>query len=248
MTEWFQDEAFWRETYSFLFTEDCLEEPEKELDHLKDLNGVKQGRVLDLCCGPGRWSITLARHRFEVTGVDRTAFLLDKARERAGQEKIEVEWVSEDMRSFVRENHYDLIINMFSSFGYFENKGDDRLVLKNMLLSLKPGGGLVIQTMSKEVVARIFQPTISYQLPDGGLLVERPEIIEDWTRIKNEWMIVRGDRVQRFQFIHNIYSGQELRDLLLGAGFSTVNLYGGLDGRDYGSKAERLVAVAFKSN
>jgi len=43
-----------------------------------------------------------------------------------------------------------------------------------------------------------------------------------------------------------VYSGRELRDLLVRAGFSSVDLYGGLDGRRYGLEAERLVVVASK--
>ena len=52
--------------------------------------------------------------------------------------------------------------------------------------------------------------------------------------------------VRTFDFSLRVYSGRELRDLLGRAGFSSVDLYGGLDGRRYGLEAERLVAVASK--
>ncbi|MBV9276310.1 MAG: class I SAM-dependent methyltransferase, partial [Verrucomicrobia bacterium] len=67
---------------------------------------------------PGRHSVALARQGFQVTGVDRSPFLLGKAQERAEFEKLSIEWVREDMRAFVRANGFDLVINLFTSFGY----------------------------------------------------------------------------------------------------------------------------------
>jgi hypothetical protein len=80
--------------------------------------------------------------------------------------------------------------------------------------------------------------------PDGTLLIERTKIAEDWTRIENEWILMRGDQVRRSRFRLSVYFGQELRDRLLQAGFASVALHGGLDGGPYGLDATRLVAVA----
>jgi 2-polyprenyl-3-methyl-5-hydroxy-6-metoxy-1,4-benzoquinol methylase len=77
---------------------------------------------------------------FSVTGVDRTAFLLDEARRHALTEGVEVEWVQEDMRSFARPNAYDLAVSVYTSFGYFDDPADNRLVLRNLFTSLKSGG------------------------------------------------------------------------------------------------------------
>lgn len=246
MGEWFEDERFWKETFSFLFPEERFHQAAEEIDRVLKLTEIHSGRVLDLCCGPGRCALALKRRGFEVTGVDRTAFLLGKARERGLAENLDIEWVQEDMRRFNRPNHYDLLINMFTSFGYFENKDEDRRVLRNMYESLKPGGVCLIDTMSKEILAKIYQPHIARELPGGSLLVERPEILEDWTRVKCRWVFVHEDRVVRLKLEHTIYSGQELKERLEAAGFSRLLLYGDLDGRAYGPDAERLVVVARK--
>jgi len=68
----------------------------------------------------------------------------------------------------------------------------------------------------------------------------------DWTRVSNEWTVVTSTQTRTFAFSLRVYSGRELRDLLVRAGFSSVDLYGGLDGRRYGLEAERLVVVASK--
>jgi hypothetical protein len=100
--------------------------------------------------------------------------------------------------------------------------------------------------VSKEYLARVLQPTCSNDVPDGSILVERHDIIDDWTRVRNEWILIKGGGTKTFKFDHNIYSGQELKDRLLQAGFSSVWLFGNIDGDAYGLNAERLVVLAEK--
>jgi hypothetical protein len=76
--------------------------------------------------------------------------------------------------------------------------------------------------------------------------VQRNKVLDDWSRVDNSWILVRGGKATKYSFSHTIYSGVELRESLFSAGFQEVRLYGGLDGRPYGRGAERLVAVARK--
>jgi SAM-dependent methyltransferase len=203
--------------------------------------------ALDLCCGPGRCSIALAKRGFSVAGVDKTKYLLDKARLAARKESVKIEWVRADMRDFRRLNSFSLALSMFTSFGYFDDKNEDVLVLRNIFESLQPGGVCLIEVLGKERLAKVFQPTSSTLLPDGTLFVERREIFDDWTRIRNEWLLIKNRRAKRFQFHNTIYSGAELRDRMEHVGFRRVELYGSLKGDGYGPDAERLIAVGRKS-
>ena len=237
MPEWFEDETFWEKLYPFLFTESKLEAAEAEIESVLELVGLEHGNVLDLACGPGRHSIALAKRGFRVTGVDLSSFLLRKARERARAEGVDVEWVQEDMRHFGRPDSFDLVVSLFTSFGYFESRDDDLAVLCNVHRSLRSGGALVIEIAGREALARGFQPTTSKELADGSLLVERHEVVDDWTRIRNHWTVIEHGTATTFRFEVAIYSGQELKDLLRKAGFSNVHLYGAYDGREYGLEA-----------
>ena len=156
-----------------------------------------------------------------------------------------VEWVNEDMRSFVRPDTYDLALSMFTSFGYF-NDEDNLSVLRHLQHNLKPGGALTVDLMGKEQIASTFKAESVQDLHDGSVFVERREILDDWTKIRNEWILIQNRQAAFYHFQLTIYSGKELRDLLHEAGFSTVTLYGGLDGRPYDVEAKRLVAVAIK--
>jgi SAM-dependent methyltransferase len=245
--EWFDDDSFWQELYPFMFPEQRFVSTPEQIEKVLALTKPGGKAALDLCCGPGRCSIALAQAGFSVTGVDRTKFLLDKAREKAQAAKAKVEWIQVDMRDFVREDAFDLTINMFTSFGFFDDKDEDLLVLRNILNSLRSGGVFLIDVMGKELLAKILQPTTSNIFPDGTKLIQRHEIFDDWTRIRNEWILIRKGRAKSFKFHHTIYSGQELRDRMNEVGFTDVKLYGTLDGDDYGPNAQRLIAVARKA-
>ena len=241
--EWFDDDAFWQELYPFMFAEQRFAEARAQIDKVLALTRPAGRTALDLCCGPGRCSMALAQAGFKVTGVDRTKYLLDKARAKARAAKIKIEWVQTDMRDFARADAFDLALSMFTSFGYFDDKQEDLQVLGNILTSLKPGGVCLIDVMGKECLARILQPTISDVLPDGTKIVQRHEILDDWTRVRNEWILIRKGRAKSFKFHHTIYSGQELRDRMEQVGFADVKLFGNLDGAEYGPDAQRLIAV-----
>ena len=131
-TAWFEDEEFWAKLYPFMFRDERFEIADEQVQKLIDLVAFDGSTVLDLACGPGRHSAALAKRGLQVTGVDLSSFLLDKARKRAVAERVEVEWVEKDMREFVRPGAFDLVINMFTAFGYFDDKEDDLKVLRNV--------------------------------------------------------------------------------------------------------------------
>jgi SAM-dependent methyltransferase len=246
-TEWFDDDSFWIDQYPVMFSDQRFAEAADHTEKLITLVNPQGREVLDLGCGPGRFAIPLAQKGFRVTGVDRTAFLLEKARMRAEAAQVEIGWVQQDMREFSRPAAFDLIISMLTSFGYFEDREDDLTVLRNMLRNLKPGGACVIDVKGKEDVARTLQPTTAEVRQDGTIVVKRCQVIDDWTRVRNEVIVIReGQERRTFNFDVTLYSGQELRDRLESVGFSDVKLYGNLSGGKYGLNAERLIAVGRK--
>lgn len=246
MSEWFEDEEFWIDTYPVIFSEERFKIAPEQIEKALALAGVENGTVLDLCCGPGRHSVELAKRGFTVTGVDRTPFLLDNAKASAAEHKLDIEFILSDMRDFIRPDAFNFVLNMFTSFGYFDNKGEDLMVLRHMYESLRPGGVLLIDVFGKEVMARKIQPITVMEAGDA-MIVERHEIFDDWSRLRNEWILIKGESVKRLKFHHTVYSGQELKSLFEQAGFEDVKLFGDLDGNEYGFDAARLIAIGRKS-
>lgn len=245
-SDWYADEDLWIETYTHMFPESRMAAAVEEIDKIIDLTRCRSGAVLDLCCGPGRHSIPFAMRGFAVTAVDRTRYLLDRARAFAGAQHVDIEFVEEDMRRFVRPDTFDLALSMLTSFGYFDDPAENQQVLENVHSSLRPGGVLVLDTMGKEIIARIFEATGSDDLEDGALLFQRRSVTDDWSRMENEWFIIKDGSVRSFRLRHWIYSGRELREMLTAAGFSDIGLHGDLGGSPYDSSASRMIAVARK--
>jgi len=244
--DWFSDEDFWSESYAFMFPDERFEEAKQQVDSLITLTGCMEGKVLDLCCGPGRHTIPLARRGFTVTAVDSSPLLLQRAQEYAAREKVEVEWVRRDMREFSRADAFDLAINMFTSFGFFDDPADNLKVLRNVHKSLKPGGSSVIDVVGKEIIASKYQPTAANELPDGRLMVERRKVSDEWSRIDNDWLFIDEGQVRSFHLRLWLYSGRELRQLLESVGFTDIDIIGSFDGSPYGPDASRLIGVARK--
>jgi SAM-dependent methyltransferase len=243
---WFENENFWRDLYPYMFPMERLAAAPEQVDQLLALSGIHTGSVLDLCCGPGRHSVALAHKGFAVTAVDRTPYLLNRARAHAADSAATIDFVLQDMREFRRTGAFDLAVNLFTSFGYFETPAEELRVLQNVHESLRDGGVFVMELLGKEYLAAHYVPARCSDYADGTVLLQRAKVRDEWTRVFSEWTLIQGDVARTYKFDHFIYSGRELKDLLLRTGFSEVRLYGDLRGSAYGTDAQRLVALARK--
>jgi SAM-dependent methyltransferase len=248
MAYWHEQDAFW-ETMP-MFSERLWEIAPQQVDAILSLLGLEPGAaILDLPCGVGRHSLELARRGYRVTGVDRTEAYLETARQKAAAEGLDVEWIQSDMRAFVRPEAFDVVLNLFTSFGYFEDPAEDRRVAENLCRSLRPGGVMVMEMMGREVLARIFVPRDWQELPDGTLFLQERQVVRDWSWMENRWILVKPDgKRSEYMVSHRLYDGVGLRALLLEAGFAEVELYGGIEGTPYDTEAKRLAAIARKAN
>ena len=262
--EWFNDEDFWKIYAPVIFDERHWAEVPDVADGVTRLAGLRlytarpEGtytgengpRVLDLCCGMGRITSELARRGFAATGVDITGPLLETAIEDAAYEGLDIEYIQADARSFKRPLFFDTAVNLYISFGYFENPADDLLVVRNVFESLKPGGSFIIETLGKEIAVRDFTPGEWFRRAGFTVLTEY-EAIDSWAGLKNRWTLIRNSGAAPWRmektFTQRLYAATELRALLLEAGFSLVELYGGWDERPYNQIAEALIAVGRKS-
>ena len=248
MSEWHEQDDFWSSFGGFMFEPAAWEAAERQVDDLVGLLAIEPGaRVLDLCCGPGRHTLELARRGFRVTGVDRTEEYLEECRRRADDEGLDIDLAHADMREFVDPGAFDVAVNLLTSFGYFPDPDDDRRVLANLHESLVPGGRLVLDTIGKEVIARIYQVRDWRELHGDFYLFERT-VRDGWGWMENRWIRIATTGREEYTIGHRLFSGVELCDLVRAAGFEDVRAHGALDGAPYDVEANRLVVTGCKPN
>ncbi len=144
------------------------------------------------------------------------------------------------MREYVDPGAFDLVISMYTSFGYFTDPDDNLRVLRNAFASLTPGGRLLVDVLGKEVLASWVGRPQAVDVEDGTVFM-RDTILDDWTRLRTDWTLVREDTVRRASIVSYLYSAAELRALFEAAGFSDVECFGDFDAAAYDNHARRLI-------
>lgn len=246
MTGWHEEADFWETFGGTMFDADSWNTAEEQVGQLEALLGIEPPlRVLDLCCGPGRHALPLARRGYRVLGVDRTERFLEEARQRADDEGLDLDLAHADMREFREPEAFDVAVNLLTSFGYFEDPAADARVIANMHASLVPGGHVLVDMMGKEIIARIFEHK-QWRERDGDFYLYERRILDDWSWMENRWIRIDVDERHEYTVGHRLYSAVELKRLLAEGGFVDVKAYGSLEGRPYDNEAERLVVVGTK--
>jgi SAM-dependent methyltransferase len=106
-------------------------------------------RLLDMACGRGRHAIVLAQRGYRVTGIDLSRRSLQYARKRAAQEGLDIQFLEGDMRHVMFHHEFDAVVNLFTSFGYFDDDGDHLKAIQSMAEALRPEGFLFQDFMCK---------------------------------------------------------------------------------------------------
>jgi len=253
--EWFNDDDFWEQYAPIMFDEKRWAEVAEvadgvtrmaQLDLYEAAPGRKGPHILDLCCGFGRITLELARRGFAAAGVDITAAYLNTAREDAAAEGLAIEFIQNDVRNFKRKNAFDAAVNLYNSFGFFQNPDDDLLFLKNAHYSLRDGGAMIIDVLGKEIAVRDYTEAEWFERAGFTVLTESMPV-DSWGSVWNRWILLKDGTRREKVFVQRLYAASELRSLLFRAGFSAVELYGGWDERCYDQDADTLIAIGRKS-
>jgi SAM-dependent methyltransferase len=245
-TPWYEQEDFWATVEPILFSERRIQNAPIEVDKMIMLLGLEPGmKILDQCCGVGRHILEFARRGFQATGVDIYQPYLDRAEKIARTEKLKVKLLHGDMRTFCEPNKYDVVLNYFTSFGFFDDPKDDVKVALNAYKSLRKGGVYTLDMMSKEILAKSFRER-DWREDEGLIVLEERKILGNWSQVENRWMVLQGNQRKELHLTLRLYSAVELSLLLTNCGFQRIEVFGDLDGIPYDDKARRLIVAAWK--
>lgn len=169
--DWF---ISWFDTdyYHILYKHRDYSEAKKFMQNIVTfLNIKKEDLLLDLACGKGRHSIFLNSLGFDVIGADLSKNSIQKAKY---FENDRLKFIEHDMRNPLKTK-FNVILNLFTSFGFFEDDNEDIAILQNMKNGLKPYGIAVIDFMNAKKVI-------------SNLVLEESKIIEGITFHINRYL------------------------------------------------------------
>jgi len=201
-----------------------------------------RARILDVPCGFGRHSIELARKGFRVTGVDICSKLLKEARRNAAARGVPVQFRCTDMRKLAYRNRFDAVLSLFTSFGYYGDAGDLRL-LRTLRRALRPRGSLILHLVNRDWVMRNFQPRERVRMSNFVFSEER-KVDFSQSVITSRMTLRRGRWVRQGTIRLRLYSCHELVRMLKQARFSKVKYFGDITGATLGPGSRWLVLVA----
>jgi SAM-dependent methyltransferase len=229
---------FWIEKY-----EEFSERTMDEVEFLKDV--LVRGLTLDLCCGVGRHTIPLSSY-VDIISFDLSRDLLSTLKTRGGKN---VNPIRGDMRKLpFKEGSFDNVINMFTSFGYFEDE-ENELVLQEIFKILKPQGIFVLDMANPSWIIRNFRE-IAWDESPRFYVLERRSL--DWSskRMKNQWILVDKEKgkIDELSFDHRLYDLNELKNLLTKIGFKVIDVFGSFKKEKFLEASSRRIVIVTKKH
>jgi len=226
----------------------------KEVDLFTNILKLSpQDKILDLCCGQGRIALELARRGFNnVEGLDRSRYLIQKAKAQNKKESLSVKFKEGDARKLpYQPDTFDVVMIPGNSFGYFETPHDDIRVLKEVFRVLKPWGRVLIDVADGEYLRRRFQPR-SWEWIDKNYFVcrERSLSLDKRRLISREVVthVKKGVVADQF-YAERLYTRKNLEELFKKAGFRDFTIHSDISAdsqrnQDLGMMERRITLTA----
>ena len=225
------------------------EEARKQIDFTTQVLGLTLPLdVFDLSCGDGRHAIEWARRGYQVTGLDLSAELLTRARERASEGDLNVRFIQGDMREIPYIESFDLLVNFFTSFGYFQEDDENKKVLQSIANALRPEGVFLMDYLSRDHVIQTLVAE-DEKTVEGAILRQRrwisgdPDTVGSHVRINKHVNMTSQGESRTYEESVRMYTFEEMLAMTEEAGLSVTQSFGDFDGRKPGPDAPRLILV-----
>lgn len=211
------------------------------------LNLPKGAKILDLASGPGRHAVELAKKGFKVTCLDFNRHFLHLAKKLAKKNKVFLQTIQSDMRDIPFRNEFDAVINMFSSFGYFEKERENLKVLKAVSRALKPNGLFLLDLANKNWVLKNVEKK-TWDKIDKTYVLEKRFFDRRKNIFFNEVILISPNKKEKHTFtLLRLYGSFEINEKLKNVGFKILKFYGGYNKEKFVlNSSPRLIILAKK--
>ena len=255
-TDWwktFFDEKY-LETYLHEFP---AEQTGKQVDFvIKAAQLTKMDTILDLACGYGRHSIELAKRGYNVTGVDYSQLLLDKALKDSQDQGLHISFKKVDMKELTYIQEFNVVLMLFTAFGYFSHDSNIQ-ALQRVSNALKPQGRFLLDVLNSEAVVKRFEregikkENESYQIKwsheMSGTIVDEVQELNTNILLEHthrEWEVNGKKRSDDFYLQH--YTLKQYKDMFEKVGLKYTRVWGDYDGNPQNEKNWRALILSEK--
>lgn len=240
--EWF-DEWFDSPYYHILYRHRDHDEAREFLEHLVSyLHISREHKVLDLACGKGRHSIYLNEKGFNVVGVDLSAKNISHAKQ---FENERLQFFIHDMREVFAEEEFDFVLNMFTSFGYFDSEQENEQAICAAAKALKPGGRLLLDFLNPYTVIHHLVPCAHKKI-DGIEFRITKDVSDDGYIVKD---IEFADKGRSYHYQERVKAIRRVDFLRYfeKAGLEVLDIFGDYDLHAYDAEhSKRMIFVVKK--
>lgn len=240
--EWI--DSYFDELYMKYFLETQKEEVTEKQIELISRFLPDSGYILDAGCGIGRHSLALAKRGYRVLGIDFCPLYVQRATELSKEMNLDLQFKVKDMRENLGEEMFDAIINLWSSFGYFDEKTNEQVIF-NFSRALKKKGVLIIDVENRDYILKHFVYE-TFREKEDVLILERRKFNAVTSIVTTHRYFVFEKGRREYTRHLRIYTATELVNILHNAGLEVANLFGNYDGLGFHIESPRIIAVANK--
>ena len=234
MTDWFRH--WFGEEYLRLYAHRDAEDAAAAVALVDGLSPVRDRRVLDLACGPGRHMVALRALGARVVGCDLSGPLLAHAQEAAGAQVVRA-----DIRALpFGARTFDVVVNLFTSFGYFEDDREHQAVLDAVAALLIPHGCFVLDFLNAERVFRTLVPEETLLMGSTAVAIRR-RISADRRYVEKD--VIQVDDGRGWHERVRLFTADDLQAMARRAGLHVRDVLGDYAARRWHDASPRTILV-----
>lgn len=236
----------WNKTY-ILSELPSETETKEEVEFIWNVLNLKQGMiVLDLCCGQGRHTNGLSDLGCRIVGLDSSRYLLKEAKKLIPSKEVIL--IEGDMRQIPLESKVDAVINLFTSFGFFDEL-ENQKVIDEISRVLKPDGKLLIDYWNPHTVSQLDGMRNWWWVDEAILALSEVKYDANLCTVNDYRTTVNLKTKEINKTVNHIrfYFPTELKRMLNKVGLEIIKMYGDFNGELFNLYSRRLITVAKKT-
>lgn len=205
--------------------------------------------ILDLGSGTGKMTVELARRGFDMTGVDRSAEMLNIAREAAASEGLDILWLCQDITEFELYGTVDVAVCCLDTLNHLTDKKSLYKCLSLVHNYVIPDGLFIFDVNGKRKFETVYSDMTYTMEEEGGVCIWQNDYNEK-TKLCDFYITLFKEesdgRYRRFDDLETerMYTVREIKNALAKCGFEFVGAYSDYEFNEASDLSERIYFVA----